>query len=155
VPRDLSADKCITDIRLCPLFADRGDDPRFFLETARRQRDIGGDANVDGRNVLRNPVVGRVCVIADQNHSHVRGIWRPNGPRAVGDDENIEPKARRHAVDFLPHRARITIDVDLSQLLGRFPLKLISSNFLGLAQWPSMDEPTKGVDAIDGIPSCR
>ena len=72
--------------------------------------------------MLRNPVVGRVCAIADQDHSYVRGIWRPDGARAVRDHENIKPKACRHAVDFLPHRARITVDVDLSQLPARFRL---------------------------------
>jgi len=64
--------------------------------------------------VLRNPIVGSVRVIANQNQSDV---W-PNWPRPVEDNEDIEPKARRHAVDFLSHRARITIDVDLGQLLG-------------------------------------
>ena len=37
-------------------------------------------------------------------------------------NEDIELKARRYAVDFLPHRARITVDVDLSQLPARFRL---------------------------------
>jgi hypothetical protein len=37
--------------------------------------------------------------------------------------KNIEPKARRDAVDLLPHRARITIDVDFSQL----PVRCLST----------------------------
>jgi hypothetical protein len=35
---------------------------------------------------------------------------------SVRDNENLEFKARRHAVDLLPHRARITIDINISQL---------------------------------------
>jgi hypothetical protein len=68
-------------------------------------------------------VVGCVCAIADQDHSHIRCTWRPDWSRPVGDDENIEPKARRHAIDLLPHRARITIDVDVSQLPACFRLR--------------------------------
>src|SRR5271166_4570077 len=119
VPRDLTTSKGVTYIRLRPLFAGRGDDARAFFETARCQRDIGGDAHVDGRDVLCNPVVRRVRAITDQDHSHVRGALRPYWSRTVGDDENIEPEARRHAVDFFPHRARISIDVDLCQLTAR------------------------------------
>ena len=63
-----------------------------------------------------------VCAVGHQNHSHVRGTWRPDRSRAVGDNQNIELKARRHTVDLLPHRARITIDVDISQLQARFRL---------------------------------
>src|SRR5262249_16767728 len=69
VPRNLTTDKCVTDIRLRPLFARRGDDPRPLIEPARCQRDIGSDAYVGRRDVLDNPVVGRVCAIADQDHS--------------------------------------------------------------------------------------
>jgi hypothetical protein len=116
VPGYLTADKCVTDIRLRPLFAGRGYGAGFFLETARCQRDIGRDAYIDGRDVLYNPVVGCVCAIADQDHSYIRGIWRPDGSRAVGDNENLEPKARHHAVDVLRHRACITIDVDVNQV---------------------------------------
>jgi hypothetical protein len=39
--------------------------------------------------------------------------------------KNIEPQQSRHAVDLLPHRARITIDVDVSQLPVRFRLNRI------------------------------
>ena len=40
-------------------------------------------------------IVGRVCAFAHQNHTHVRGAWRPDRSRAVGDNQNIQPKARR------------------------------------------------------------
>ena len=80
---------------------------------------IGGDAHVDGRDMLRYPVIGGVCAVTDQDHSHIGGAWRPDWSRTVGDNQNIELKARRHAVDLFPHRARIAIDVDLSQLPPR------------------------------------
>ena len=79
------------------------------------QRDIGGDACVDGRDVPCNPVISRVCSVADQDHAHVRGAWWPDRARAVGDNENVKSKASRYAIDLLPHRTRITIDVDVSQ----------------------------------------
>ena len=60
VPGDLSTSQRIAYIRLSPLFAGRGDDARAFFETACCQRDIGGDAYVGGRDVLRNPVIGPV-----------------------------------------------------------------------------------------------
>jgi len=101
------------------MFAGWGNGARLFFETARCQRNIRGDAYVDSRDVLRDPVVGRVRAVADHDHSDVRGAWRPDRSRAVGDDENIELKTCRHAVDLLPHRARITIDVDVSQTLAR------------------------------------
>jgi hypothetical protein len=53
--------------------------------------------------------IGRVSAIAGQDHSHDRGAWRLDRARTVGDNENVQPKASRHAVDFLAHRARITI----------------------------------------------
>jgi hypothetical protein len=49
-------------------------------------------------------------------HSQVRGTWRPDWSRAIGDDKNVKLKASRHAVYLLAHRARITIDIDVSQL---------------------------------------
>src|SRR5271166_5386525 len=101
------------------MFASRGDNASPIFETACCQRDVGGDAYVDGRDVLCNPVIGRICVIADHDHAHVRGTWRTDRSRAVGDNENIKPKASCHAVYLLPHRARITIDVDFSQTLAR------------------------------------
>src|SRR5208282_1812363 len=45
---------------------------------------------------------------------------RTDRSRAIGDDENIEPKAPRYAVDLLTHWARITINVNVSQLPARF-----------------------------------
>ena len=48
VPRYLASNKRVADIRLRPVFAGWRDDPRPPLQTARRQRDIGRDAHVDG-----------------------------------------------------------------------------------------------------------
>src|SRR6516165_3758532 len=76
---------------------------------------IGGDADVVGRNMLCNPVISRICCIADQDHSYVRGARRPDRSRAIGDNEDVKPKTSRYAIDLLPHRTRITIDVDISQ----------------------------------------
>ena len=84
-----------------------------------RQRDASGISEVthtfNGRDVLCNPVISRICGIADQDHSYVRGARRPDWSRAIGDNENVKPKTSRYAVDLLPHRARITIDVDVNQ----------------------------------------
>ena len=119
MPGYLTTGKRIAYIRLRPMLAGGGDDARALFETARCQRNIRGDAYVGGRDVLCNPVIGRVCAIAHQDHSHFRDTWRSDWPRAIGDDESIELKTRRHAVNLLPHRARITIDVDVSQILAR------------------------------------
>jgi hypothetical protein len=42
------------------------------------------------------------------------GRRRPDWSRPVGDNENVEPKARSYTVDLLAHRACIAIDVDFS-----------------------------------------
>ena len=34
---------------------------------------------------------------------------------AVTKPEDVKPKTSRYAIDLLPHRTRITIDVDVSQ----------------------------------------
>lgn len=115
VPGYLTTGKRIADIGLRPMFSHWGDDTCPFLEAARRQRDVGGDAYVGRSDVLCNPVVGRVGIVADENHADIRAAWRPDRTRAVGDNENLEPKARRHAIDLLADRARITIDVNVSQ----------------------------------------
>jgi hypothetical protein len=73
-----------------------------------------GNAHVGRRDVLGNPVVGRICAVADQDHSHVRATRRPDRSGAVGDNENVEPKACGYAVDLLSDRACITVDVDFS-----------------------------------------
>ena len=64
---------------------------------------IGGDADVVGRNMLCNPVISRICCIADQDHSYVRGARRPERSRAIGDNEDVKPKTSRYAIDLLPH----------------------------------------------------
>ena len=91
VPGYLTTGERIAYIRLRPLFAGRGDDARPFFEAPCCQRNVGGDAYVDGRDVLRDPVIGRICAVTDQDHSHVRGAWRPDRSRAVGDNKNIKP----------------------------------------------------------------
>ena len=119
MPGYLTTGKRIAYIRLRPMLAGGGDDARALFETARCQRNIRGDAYVGGRDVLCNPVIGRVRAIAHQDHSHFRDTWRSDWPRAIGDDESIELKTRRDAVNLLPHRARITIDINFSQLPAR------------------------------------
>jgi hypothetical protein len=72
--------------------------------------------------VLRNPIIGGIRAVADENHAHVLGPWRPNRSGPVGDHEHIEPEARRHAVDFLAHRASVAVNINDSQLAARFLL---------------------------------
>jgi hypothetical protein len=50
--------------------------------------------------MLRYSVIGRIRAVTDQDHSHIRGAWRPDWSLAVGDNQNIELKVRRHAVDL-------------------------------------------------------
>jgi hypothetical protein len=124
VPGYVTTGKSVSDIRICPLFSGRGDDARSFFEAARGQRDIGSDAYVHGPDALGDPIVGCICSVADENHAHVRHPRWPDWAGAIRDDENVDLETRRHAVDLLAHRARITIDVNVSQLLVRFLLNL-------------------------------
>jgi len=89
MPGYLTTGKCIAYIRLRPMLAGGRDGARALFETARCQRNIRGDAYVGGRDVLRNPVIGRVRAVADHDHTHIRGAWRPDRSRAVGDNQNI------------------------------------------------------------------
>jgi hypothetical protein len=52
----------------------------------------------------------------------IRGAGRSDRTRAIGDNENVELKTRRHTVDLVPHRAGVPIDIDGSQLSARFVL---------------------------------
>jgi hypothetical protein len=120
VPGYVTTGKSVSDIRICPLFSGRGDDARSLL----RQREASGISEVMhtsvAPNAFGNPVVGRICSVADENHAHVRRPGRPDRSGAIRDDENFDLETRRHAVDLLVHRARITIDVNVSQLPVRF-----------------------------------
>jgi len=69
--------------------------------------------------VLSNPVVGRVSSVADRDHAQVRSAWRRDRARAVGDNEHIELEASCYTVDLLPHRARISININVGQLSAR------------------------------------
>jgi hypothetical protein len=120
VPGYLTTGKCIAYIRLRPSYSSRRDDTGAFLEAARGQWDVGRDAYIGGGDMIRDPIVGRVCAIADENHMHVRGPRRPDRSRAIVDNENVEPQARRYPIDLLPHWACIAIDINVSQLSTRF-----------------------------------
>ena len=88
-----------------------------------RQRDASGISavtHISNFNAFGNPVVRCICAFPDENHAHVRSSRRPNWSRAVGDHENVEPKTRRHAVDLLTYRTRVTTNVDVRQFLVRF-----------------------------------
>jgi hypothetical protein len=85
--------------------------------------------------MLHNPVVGRVCAVADENHAHIRHPWWPNGARAVRHDKNVELQTSRYAVGLLTHWARITIDVNVSQIFGPFVLGVS----LPISHSPSFD----------------
>ena len=73
--------------------------------------------------MFNDPVVDRIRTIAHQDHVHVQSTRRPDWSRPVGDDVNIEPKARRHAVDLLAYRTGIAINVDVSHLRARWLCK--------------------------------
>jgi hypothetical protein len=124
MPGYITTGKSGSDIRIYPLLSDRGDDARSFFEAARGQRDIGSDAYVLGPDALGDPIVGCICSVADENHAHVRHPRWPDRSGAIRDDENFDLEPRRDAVNLLAHRARITIDVNVSQLLVRFLLNL-------------------------------
>jgi hypothetical protein len=71
--------------------------------------------------VFGNPVIGRVRAVGDENHAHVLGSRRPNRSGPVGYHKHIEPKSRRHAVDFLAYGASVGVNINDSQLAARFP----------------------------------
>ena len=98
-----------------------GETARPHFETARCQRNIRGHTDVDSRDALRNPIVGRVCTVTDENHPHVRGHGWTDWSRAIGDHKNIELKARRNAVDLLAYRTRITIQVNVGHVSAQLP----------------------------------
>src|SRR5215467_1696453 len=102
-----------------PVLSGRRDNARSCLQAARRQWDVGGDTDVGGRDVFRDPVVSCVCVVADENHAHIRGPSQANWSRAIGNHENMKSKARRHAINLFAHRTRIAVNVNVSQFSAR------------------------------------
>jgi hypothetical protein len=119
---DFATGECISYIRLRPLFSGWGDNACPSFEAARCQRYIGSDARIRRPDAFGNPVVGCICSVADENRAHVRRPGRPDWSRAIRDNENFDLETRRHAVDLLAHRARITIDVNVSNFRPAFLL---------------------------------
>ena len=99
--------------------------------------------------MLHNPVVGRVCAVADENHAHIRHPWWPDGARAVRYDKNFELQTSRDAVGLLTHWARITVDVNVSQIFGQFVLGVS----LPLSHSPSFDQRFRALAPLIAIAS--
>ena len=95
-----------------------------FGQAARGQRDIGGDADIGGRDALGDPVIRRVRRRVHDDHLHVRQAGRTDWTRAVRDDEHREREAGGHAVDFLADRAGVGVNVDGSHT-GASPFSMI------------------------------
>jgi hypothetical protein len=95
VPGYLTTGKRVSYIRLRPLFASRGDDPREFLE----QRDASGISAVTHTSTAETCSAiqssAAFCSVADEDHAHVRGAWWPDRSGAIGDNENVKSKASR------------------------------------------------------------
>ena len=115
VAGDLAAGQRIADIGAGERPAGRRHDARALDETARGERDIGGDADIGRGDGLGDPVVGRVGGLADHHHLHIGQIGRADRPRPVGDDEHADAEPPRDPIHLLAHRASIGVDVDLGQ----------------------------------------
>ncbi len=96
------------------MLADRRDSAGGLGKASRGQRDVGGDADIGGGDPLGDPVIRRVRRGVDNDHADVRQARRANRTRTIGDDEDGQTKAGRHAVGFLADRASIGVDIDRS-----------------------------------------
>jgi hypothetical protein len=116
-----------------------------------RQREASGISEVThtsvGSDALGNPVIGCIRVLADENHAHVWGSRRPDWSRAIRDNENVEPKTHRNAVDLLAHRARVTVDVKVCQWSAR---SILDTGFEAL-RTDSLSPPLPDLDSRTGF----
>ena len=109
---ELAAGQRVADIVRRPDPAVRGEGAGALGESARGERNVGGDADIAGGDLRGDPVIGGVGRVADRDHPDIRQAGRADRPREVGDDENGQAEPGRDAVDLLAHRAGIAIDVD-------------------------------------------
>ena len=92
----------------------RSEDVGAFLEASRGKGDVGRDHNVVLVDVIDDPVVGRVKVVAHEDQFDPVGLG--NGHRRVGHERHAQGVALGHAVDLVLHGAAIGIDEDFGQV---------------------------------------
>ncbi len=103
--RQRHADRVFTET-----LAVRGEDVGAGGDASARQRHIGGDHDSAGPRALRDPIVGDV---GPRRNDDALDVGRArNHDRAVGDDEDLEPKTRRYAIDLVLHRTGVGVDID-------------------------------------------
>src|SRR5947199_10738397 len=84
--------------------------PCSFREAARRQRNIGSDADVVRADVLGDPVIRGVRA---RTHNHMMEQWiGARAQSAVAHEMHDKAVSRRHALHFAFHRAGIAVDID-------------------------------------------
>ena len=113
VARDLPPRQGLADIVLVPDGAAGRHRPRPCLQAAGGQRDIGGDADIAGADMFRDPVIGGIRAGLHDHAADVRRFRQPHPARAVGDHMRHQPEARGGAEDLVAHRAGIAIHEDL------------------------------------------
>ena len=96
-----------------------------LFQTARCERYICGDRNIEGPNVLDDPIIGRIgaCRYDDVTDSRIRA----RSYSTVGDDVDNKAVTIRDAFDLGFDRACIAIDKDIEQ---RFtPVRIYTAKF--------------------------
>ena len=86
------------------------DDLCALFERATCKRNIIGDDDITLPCPLRDPVIGDVGPGIDQHEADARIHRRAD--EGVGHDKNVPADAAGDLVDFVLHRAGVSIDVD-------------------------------------------
>jgi len=83
-------------------------------EAASGERDVRSNNDVPGADFIRNPIVGNVRTVFNDDHLDAK-IAR-NIDALVRDDDDSEAEACGDRVDLVLHRACITIDKNFAHL---------------------------------------
>src|SRR6185312_3122608 len=86
----------------------RAQHARVPVEAARRQRDVGGDADIAGGDMLRDPVIGGIRAFRHRDMTHQGIGGRPQA--AIADDGDGQAVPSRHLLDLGLYRAGIAIN---------------------------------------------
>jgi hypothetical protein len=100
------------DIVGCPTLAIMRHGPGAFGEAARGQRNVRRDADIGLRDVIGNPVIGGVGPLSHNDHADIGTVDRANRPGAVRHHEDDQFEAAGYAIDLIPNRAGIRVDIN-------------------------------------------
>src|ERR1051326_6808656 len=93
--------------------ARRTDRRRAFLQATRRKRNVGGDRNIEGADMVHDPIVRRIGAFRHDYRSDARiGAW---SHAAIADNVHGKIVAASDALDLRLHRAGIGVDKNLRQ----------------------------------------